>query len=162
VGYAFTEREGRPLVHTRAVVVVRRGQLLAEHYADGYDAATVLPGWSMSKTWVSALVGMRVLDKALDPQAELPVPEWRHGRQDATDSRRALRLDDLLRMQSGLRWKEDYEAQDSDALRMLFLGHDYGSVAASQQFAVPPRTEFRYSSGTTNLICRIPRTTFAD
>src|SRR5262245_4563333 len=159
VGYAFAEREGRPLVHTRAVVVVRRGQLLAEHYAEGYDAGTVLPGWSMSKTWVSALVGMRVLDKAIDPGAELPVPEWR---KDANDPRRALRLDDLLRMQSGLRWKEDYEAQDSDALRMLFLGHDYGSVAASQPFAVPPRTEFCYSSGTTNLVCRILRTTFAD
>jgi CubicO group peptidase (beta-lactamase class C family) len=159
VAYAFAEREGRPLVHTRAVVVARKGQLLAERYAEGYDAATVLPGWSMSKTWVSALVGMRVLDKALDPQAELPVPEWQ---KDAADPRRALRLDDLLRMQSGLRWKEDYEAQDSDALRMLFLANDYGSVAASQPLAVPPRTEFRYSSGTTNLICRILRTTFAD
>ncbi len=155
---AFAERDGKPLVHTRAVVVVHHGKLLAERYAADVDASTALPGWSMTKTWVDALLGMRVGDGALDPQAELPVPEWRA---QPDDPRRALRLDDLLRMQSGLQWLEDYDAPQSNALRMLFLGHDYGGVAAALPPAVAPRTEFRYSSGTTNLLCRIVRTTFA-
>lgn len=156
---AFAERAGRALVHTRAVVVVHRGRLLAERYAPGYAATTVLPGWSMTKSWVSALLGLRVHDGALDPGAELPVPEWQMA---IDDPRRALRLGDLLRMQSGLRWLEDYESPQSDALRMLFTAPDAAAVAAARPLAQPIGAEFRYSSGTTNLLCRILRTTFAN
>jgi CubicO group peptidase (beta-lactamase class C family) len=112
----------------------------------------------MSKTLVGALVGIRVGQGALDPEAELPVPEWRE-RPD--DGRRALRLDDLLRMRSGLRWREDYDDPQSEALRMLFLGHDYAAVQAVQPLEEDRRGRFTYSSGTTNLLCRILRSTFA-
>lgn len=150
-------KNGRPL-HTRAVVVVHRGRLLRERYGEGYTWAMPLPGWSMTKSWVHALVGMRILDGALDPDAPLPVPEWRA----PDDPRRQIRLMDLLRMQSGLSWTEDYEDPTSDALRMLFLRPDCGAAAAEQPLGAPPGTVHEYSSGTSNLLCRILRATFRD
>src|SRR5262249_1032623 len=116
VDYAFAERDGMPPARTRAVVVARRGLLLAERYAGGFWGRRPLRGWSAAKTWVGALLGIRVRQGRLDPAAPLPVPEWA----GADDPRRALRLDELLRMQSGLQWNEDYESEGSDALLMLF------------------------------------------
>ncbi|MSR39172.1 MAG: class C beta-lactamase-related serine hydrolase [Planctomycetes bacterium] len=156
IDYAFIERDAQPLARTRAVLVVKNGQLLGERYASHYNASMPLPGWSATKTITDALLGRRVAQGKLDPNAPLMVPEWHL----PNDPRRALRLDDLLRMQSGLAWTEDYESPSSDALRMLFTSDDYGSIAAAQPLASKPRTTFRYSSGTTCLLCRILRTTF--
>lgn len=153
---AFADaRDGRK-VRTRAVVVVHRGRLVAERYAAGYHAAMPLPGWSMTKTITAALVGIRVRQGELDLAAPLRVPEW-----PADDPRRALRLPDLLAMTSGLQWSENYERPDSDALQMLFGSSDHAAVQARLPFGMPRQSQFRYSSGTTNLICRELRATFA-
>lgn len=154
---AFVEADSGPRVRTRAVVVIKAGRLLCERYADGIDAAMRLPGWSMTKTLVNALLGIRIGDGKLDPAAALPVPEWAA----ADDPRRALRLEDLLRMRSGLEWTEDYADPDSRALQMLFLSGDHAAIAATAPLRAPIGSEFRYSSGTSNLLCRILRTTFA-
>ena len=155
---AFTDREGRAKARTRAVVVVHKGRIVAERYAPGFSADRPLAGWSMTKSLVNALVGLRIGDGKLDPAAQLPVPEW--SAQD--DPRRQLRLMDLLRMESGLHWTEDYDDPQSLALRMLFLASDFGGVAAEQQLVHAPRTTHAYSSGTSNLLCRIVRATFDD
>lgn len=154
---AFAESMPGKLRRTHAVVVVHRGRLIGERYADGYTKDMLLPGWSMTKTIVNALVGIRVRQGKLDLDAELPVPEWT----TAEDSRRALRLPDLLTMTSGLRWREDYDDPTSDALRMLFLSSDHAAVQASQPLEAPIGERFYYSSGSTNLVCRVLRTTFA-
>ena len=56
---AASEREG---VDQQGRVVRPLGELVAERYAPGYDADTPLPGWSMTKTMVDALVGIRDLN----------------------------------------------------------------------------------------------------
>lgn len=153
---AFTEATGKPKIRTRAVVVIHRGRLVAERYAEGFSAAMPLPGWSMTKTLVGAIVGIAIADGMLSPDAELTVPEWPAG-----DSRRALRLTDLLTMASGLAWDESYDDPMSDSLRMLFASDDHGAVQAAKPVEVPPGTRYRYSSGTTNLVCRELRAAFA-
>ena len=155
---AFVEKASGPRMNTRAVVVVHKGRLVAERYAAGYHAAMPLPGWSMTKTLVNALVGIRIAAGALDPAAPLAVPEWTA---NPDDERHRLRLHDLLSMSAGLSWNEDYDDPHSDALRMLFRSSDHGGIYASQPPGKTPGLEFRYSSGCTNLLCRVLRTTFA-
>lgn len=158
IDVAFAESPTGPRVNTRALVVVHRGRLVAERYAPGYRADMALPGWSMSKTIVNALVGVRIAQGALDPEAPLAVPEWNI---TADDPRQKLRLHDLLSMTSGLAWNESYDDPQGDALRMLFRSSDHGGVFALQPQAQAPGVKFRYSSGCTNLVCRILRGTFA-
>jgi CubicO group peptidase (beta-lactamase class C family) len=155
---AFAEPKGKPRVRTRAVVVVHRGCLVAERYAAGYDAAMPLPGWSMSKTLVNALVGIRVQQGELDLEAPPDVPEWRV---TENDPRRQVTWPHLLSMTSGLEWHEDYDDPRGPALQMLFDSADHGGVFAAQPSTAAPGTTFRYSSGCTNLICRLLRGTFA-
>jgi hypothetical protein len=63
-------RRGRPglrrALGTRAVVVLADGRLVAERYADGFDAGTRQLGWSMGKSVTSAMVAGLVAAGELD------------------------------------------------------------------------------------------------
>ncbi|NJN50411.1 MAG: serine hydrolase [Gammaproteobacteria bacterium] len=141
---------------TYALLVVKDGQLVHEHYDYGANAFYLQYSWSMAKSITHALVGVLVGDGKLDIDAPAPVPEW----QAANDPRRAITLEHLLRMSSGLEFREDYvDGQVSDVIPMLsFEGrHDMGAFAAAKPLLHAPGTFWSYASGTTNIICRILR-----
>jgi CubicO group peptidase (beta-lactamase class C family) len=149
--------EKRPR-RTRALVVVYDGRIVAECYGSGFDAKTPLLGWSMAKTATNTLVGLRVQDGKLAVTKRALLPEW----SGEGDGRSEITLDDLLHMTSGLDFKEDYGA-GGDAGRMLFIEGDKSEFAAAKKpLAHPPGTYWDYSSGTTNIIARVLRETFAD
>ena len=156
---AFHDAPGDAPRLTRAVVIVWRGMLIAERYADNIKPTTPLTGWSMTKSLTNALVGMRVLDGALTLQQQRLLPQW----QGQDDLRGNITLDALLRMSSGLAFNENYFSTSSDAVSMLFGsgGADMAGFAASKAMAHPMDTHFAYSSGTTNILQRIVRNTFA-
>lgn len=143
---------------TRAVVVVHNGRIVAERYAKGFDAAMPLIGWSMTKAATNALIGMRIKDGRLALDDRGLMPEWR----GPDDPRRDITLDDLMRMASGLAFDESYKHDLSDVVMMLFVEGDAGAFAASKALEHPPGTHWSYSSGTTNILSRILRETFAD
>jgi CubicO group peptidase (beta-lactamase class C family) len=157
VAAAFAEPATGPKRRTRAVVVLADGQLLAERYADGCSATMPLPGWSMAKSVVAALVALREADGRLPLDVPPATPQW-----STDDPRRQVRRLDLLTMTSGLEWHEDYADPNSAALRMLFGSADTGAAQASMPLAAKPGDRFRYSSGSTNLLCREVRHTFDD
>ena len=155
VAAAFTEPDPDSLRRTRAVVVVHDGAIVAERHADGFDRDTRHLGWSMSKSVTNALIGVLVGRGQLDPRAAAPVPAW------ADDPRRAITLDQLLRMSSGLEFDERYGAL-ADATHMLFEVDDAAAYAMSKPLAHPPDTVFSYSSATTNILSWIVRQQFPD
>ncbi len=137
---------------TLAVLAVQRGDVVAEHYGPGVTAETTLISWSMAKSITQALVGFAVDDGLLEVEAPAPVPEWRD------DERSAITVDQLLRMCSGLAFREDYvDGEASDVITMLFgeAQGDMAAFAAAFPLEHDPGTVFNYSSGTTNILARI-------
>lgn len=132
---------------TRAVVVVHRRRIVAERYADGFDADTRQLGWSMTKTVTATLIGMLVESGRL--HIEEPTGLWPAG-----DPRAAIRIADLMSMTSGLEFNEAYGVV-SDATRMLFLEPDAAAFAARQPLGHPPGTAWSYSSGSAVLLARV-------
>ncbi len=149
---AFVEPDGGPPRRTRAVVVLYGGDLVAERYAPGFSASTPLPGWSMTKSVIHALLGVLVAEGKLDPHSPPSVPEW----SDPADPRHAITLDQLLGMSSGLEFDERY-LPPSQATTMLFATADAGGYAASMSLESPPGSTWKYSSGTTNILSRMIR-----
>ncbi|MFQ5562986.1 MAG: serine hydrolase domain-containing protein [Parvularculaceae bacterium] len=141
----------------RALLVAVDGKIVAERYAPGFDADTAFLSWSMGKSVIATLVGAAVLKGYVDVDAPAPVAEWKEG-----DPRAAITWNDLLRMQSGLEFAEDYDDPLSDVNRMLFAASDAGEVAAKQPLAHAPGDVWAYSSGTTNLVARTLRATLKE
>lgn len=151
---AFTGQPTHALAETHAVLAVQRGVVVAERYADGIDAHSTLISWSMAKSITQALVGFAVADGRLDIHAPATVPEW-SGRDDP---RLAITVDHLLRMCSGLAFREDYvDDRVSDVMAMLFGAgqDDMAAFAAGFPLEHPPGTVFNYASGTTNILARL-------
>jgi CubicO group peptidase (beta-lactamase class C family) len=84
--------------HTRGIVVVHGGRIVAERYAPGWGPYTPQLSWSMGKSIAATLIGVLVQQGALRVEDPAPLDEWRGER----DPRRNIRVADLLRMSSGL------------------------------------------------------------
>ncbi|MCW3112403.1 MAG: serine hydrolase [Segetibacter sp.] len=135
---------------TRAVVVVRDGEIVAERYAGGFSANSKLAGWSMAKSITSALIGILVKQNKLDIFAPAPIEEWKN------DQRSNITIANLLHMSSGLHWWE-YYATPSDATNMLYQEKDMGKFALQKKLKKKPGSKFYYSSGSTNILSYIIR-----
>jgi CubicO group peptidase (beta-lactamase class C family) len=153
----FVEEDTIWPIRTRAVVVLYKGQLIAERYADGFTAKTKLSGWSMTKTVTSALIGILVKKEKLSVDAPAPVPEWLN----ANDPRHSITITNLLQQRSGLDFEENY-SKSSDATRMLFQKADMGGFTASHPLKTQPGSVFYYSSGNSNILSRIVRQRLGD
>lgn len=147
IATAFTEDdpEGRQR-NTRAVVVVKDGQLIAERYGEGFDAATPVTGWSATKSVGSAIVGRLVHEGALTVDDTDLRPAW------ADDVRSTITVEHLLTMTDGLAFDETYDL-NTDATFLLSRPQDAAAFAADKPLEAPPGTRWAYSSGTTNLLC---------
>ena len=143
------EYEGKT-AHTRSVLVVYDGQIIAEKYAPGFDKATVMLGWSISKSFTGALIGILVSQGKLDPNAAAPVPEW------VNTSKRNITLKHLLQQTSGLDFEENY-TKPSEVTNMLFKEGDMAAFAAKLPLKHATGTVFNYSSGNSNILSRIIR-----
>jgi hypothetical protein len=141
----------------RALVVVHRGRIVAERYAPGFDATMPLIGWSMTKAALNALVGLRVKDGEIALADRALLPEWR----EQGDPRGDISLDDLMRMLSGLAFDESYDDPLADVTQMLFVAGDKARFAAAKELLHPPGTDWHYSSGTSVIVARILRASFA-
>lgn len=153
----FIEKDPKHLLRTRAVVVVYKGQLVAERYADGFSKNTRLLGWSMTKSITGALIGMLVKDGRLREDDPAPVPEW----SNPADPRHAITLKNILQQSSGLKFEENY-AHSSNATIMLYERADMGAYTASQPLKDTPGSVWYYSSGNTNILSRIVRQTVGE
>lgn len=141
---------------THALLVMVAGQEALATYGSGFATPcgtdVTYISWSMAKSMTQALVGFMVKDGLVDIDEPAAVPEWEG------DPRSKITLRHLLEMRSGLAWSEDYvDGSTSNVIDMLFgVGKsDHAAYAASQPLEHAPGTQWLYSSGTTNIICRI-------
>ena len=150
--HAFEEPAAPPLRRTKAVVVVHDGAVIAERYADGIGVDTPLLGFSMTKSVVNALIGVLTQQGLVTPSFPAPIPEWRA----ATDPRREIEVEHLMRMTTGLALDETNSGFDPSS-QMVYLHRDMAGFAAKAAMIAPPGTRWAYSSATTQLLARIIR-----
>ena len=131
---------------TAAFVATHRGRIVGERYADGVTLRTPLESWSMGKSLTATLMGVLIQQGVYDLWQPAPVPEW----QTADDPRRRIRIGDILRMSSGLRFRGVADPDFDPALG--YPDHLYVYTGAVDSFAWaatrppqwPPNTIGRY------------------
>ncbi|MER8976133.1 MULTISPECIES: serine hydrolase [unclassified Mesorhizobium] len=132
----------------RAVVVVKNGRIVAEHYGDGFSEKTPLLGWSMTKTVNAAIVGTLVKEGKLAMTNQGLFGPWKG------DGRVVISLADMMAMSSGLEFNEDY-GDVADVTRMLYLEPDMAGFAGSKPLTGEVGKVFSYSSGTAVMLSRL-------
>jgi CubicO group peptidase (beta-lactamase class C family) len=142
-----------PKNQTRAAVVVYKNQIIAERYADGFTKNSKILGWSMTKSIVSTLFGILEHQENMNVFERAPFNEWKD------DERKEITIHNLLQMNSGLEWDEDYNTI-SDVSKMLFLERDMTKIQIDKPLVGKPNETWNYSSGTTNLLSGIIRQKF--
>ena len=149
--HAFEEPTAPPLRRTKAVVVVHDGRVIAERYAAGVSVDTPLLGFSMTKSVVNALIGILTQQGLVTPSMPAPIPEWRA----ASDPRREIEVEHLMRMTSGLALDETNSGFDPSS--QMSLHEDMAGFAVRAKLIAPPGSRWHYSSATTQLLARIVR-----
>ena len=136
-----------------AFMVLHKGIPVAEAYKPQFNQNTRFISWSMAKSFTNALIGILVKQGKLDISEPTGLDEWK------SDERSKITLNDLMQMQSGLKWNEDY-GNRSDVTLMLHSAGDMSRYAMEQPLEYPAGTHWYYSSGTTNIVSYIIRRQF--
>ena len=111
---------------TAAFLVVYKGRIIAERYGNGANKDMQLESWSMGKSIVGTLMGILIHQGVYRLEDPAPVPEWR---KIPGDPRAKIRIIDLMRMSSGLRFSRG-SPEDIPG----YHDHDLGYTGAIDAF----------------------------
>lgn len=173
-GQTKTIRQFVRTTRTDQVVLVHEGRVVGEFYAGGFTADTRHQAWSVTKTFVGALVGIARRDglvRSLRDPIEKYVPDLR-GTEWA-----GVSIRNILQMESGVHWDEDTPVlavnTQVEQWRDLALDLSSGGAAGKTRneflatlpsMGYEPGTRFRYNSGNTQVLAwmleRLYGTTF--
>ena len=143
---AAVEAAFDPAGLTAAFVVVYKGRLIAERYRPGITKDTQLENWSMGKSLTGTLFALLIKDGTYTLEQPAPVPEWKA----PGDPRGQIRVMDLLRMSSGLRFVSpqdpDYAPDQGypDHLYIYYGAVDVFEYSVNQPLEFPVNTQGRY------------------
>ena len=152
VANAF-DKKGTKDKRTRSVIVIYKDKIIAEKYDTGFNKNSKILGWSMTKSLTATYFGILQKQGKIDISKPAPIAEWKN------DERKNITINDLLHMNSGLEWEENY-SKICDATKMLFIEEDMTQSQINKPLVGKTNNTWNYSSGTTNLLSGILRKQF--
>ncbi len=134
-------------------LVIRNDSILYENYWDKVNSNTLLPAFSVAKSFVSTLVAIALKDgkiKSLSEPFTNYIPELLI--RDKNFAK--ITIQHLLDMRSGIKSSEDYYNPNSDVLKMGF-GNNIFNHIKHLKLEGPPGGELDYKSVNTQLLAII-------
>lgn len=130
-----------------SLLVVRHGKIVAEVYYAPYRAGIPHDLRSVTKSIVGTLTAIEVKDGVLDGAnhsvlglfSDMPIA-------NVDDNKKAMTIQNLLDMTSGIQWQERYYTPDETIARM-YHAPDRTAFVLDQPMSDPPGTRFYYNSG---------------
>ena len=137
--------------NTLAVIVMHRGQIVAERYGAPVTAETPMQGWSMNKSLLATFIGRQIDQGHLQLSDSVVTALETAGAGGATVAKvhPDLTLRHLLSMTTGFDFSERYFPGD-DVTDMLYRQPGMWRSAPDTGHAYPPGEHWAYSSGDIN------------
>lgn len=152
VSDAYEYREGTwdsiLAFQTVALLVIKDDLLIKEWYADDYSEADVVNSFSMSKSFVSLMIGAAVSGgyiSSIDDKAVEYLPE------DFKNVPADVTIRHLLQMSSGIGFDESYTSPFAFPAKGYY-GSDLRGLVKGYEREVEPGTEWFYKGGDTQLL----------
>jgi CubicO group peptidase (beta-lactamase class C family) len=142
-------RAAEQLPRLHSLLVSWRGDLVLEHYAAGVRPARPANIKSASKSIVSALVGIAI-ERGLISGVREPIARFFPSlRRDPDPRKRAITVEDLLTMRSGL------ESTSGEHYGPWVRSRNWVQYVLSRPMIGAPGTSMEYSTGTSHLLSAI-------
>lgn len=133
---------------TRAFLIIRNDSILFEKYFAGYDKSSIIPSFSVAKSFVSAIIGISIDEgyiQSVDDLITKYIPEL------PSDHYGKITLRHLLDMRSGLNFKESYFSPFGHVAK-FYYGTNLKKFSSGLKSKFEPDTEFDYISVNTQLL----------
>ncbi|HEY9179008.1 MAG TPA: serine hydrolase, partial [Flavipsychrobacter sp.] len=134
-------------------VVVRNGRLVAEAYYNGYDADTPHKVWSVTKSVVSAIIGIAIEEDKIASEQDSIGKYLGAYQMVMGKNKNGITIEHLLTMTSGIEWVE-LGGRQSAGFRVAY-SPDWVEFVLSQPIKEKPGAGFNYSSGDYMLLAPI-------
>lgn len=136
------------------LIIIHNGRVRLERYGLGFSAQGRWTSFSVAKSFTSTLVGAAIQDGAIasiNDRVTRYIPELAGSGYDG------VTVAQLLSMQSGVRWNENYTDPNSDVARFNMQLPENGVDPVTAYMRRLPRqaepgTRWNYNTGETNLI----------
>lgn len=154
VSFAFDSQTYGEGTRTSAVVVLHKGQVIAEQYARGMNADKPQRTWSVAKSLTATIIGAAVQDGLLGLDNEAVIEAFSKG----GDPRREITLRHVLNMASGL----ESGTRGSRTDRSYFGGAAAMDRIPAAVLEAAPGSRFKYSNNDTLIAMRALREALGD
>lgn len=134
---------------TSGLLVVSKGEVIAEQYARGISATTSQRTWSVAKSFSASIIGAANYAGLFDYKGRTAIAAW----ETPGDPRQAITTEHLLQMASGL----DSGARGNRTDRLYFGGGLVVDNALGRSLEAAPGTRFKYANNDTLLAMRALR-----
>jgi CubicO group peptidase (beta-lactamase class C family) len=145
-------------LHLHSLLIVRNGYLVTEAYFFPYRPEALHGIYSCTKSFTSALIGI-AMDKGFIRSVDPPLLDFFPDRTIANvdDRKRAITLENLLTMSSGLDWPEWNSPVTSSTviIRQMLLRPDAVQFVLDRPMQADPGKLFNYNTGGSTLLSAI-------
>ena len=135
---------------TVAFMIIRNDSILYEKYYSGYDDSAIIPSFSLSKSFISALIGIAV-DENFIKNVHQPVTDFIPELKQNDPRFENITLEHLLNMRSGIRFNEGYSNPFADMAK-YYYGRNLNKYLTQLKIETPPDEKYNYLSVNTLLL----------
>ncbi len=142
---------GRKKDKTVALVIVRNDTILFEEYYGKYEQSSVVPSFSVAKSFTSALIGIAIEEGAIESVSD-PVSKYLPELCDSDPRIEELTIGHLLDMFSGLDFNERAFFNPFKGIAPLYYGKNLERLVSKLEFERDPGTRYEYQSVNTQVL----------
>ena len=137
--------------HTKAFLIIRNDSIVYEKYFGGFDHTTLAPGFSITKSFLSALVGIAI-EEGYIKSIYQPVTDFLPELKDKKFQK--VTIEDLLSMRSGIRFVEGY-SNPFGGMAKFYYGRNLRKYALKLKIESEPGKEYKYQSANSQLLAMV-------
>ena len=136
---------------TVAFLVIRNDTMLYQYYGQGYQESSIVPSFSMAKSFVSILLGIAIDEGAIKDVHE-PITKYLPELRGPGFYK--ITIEDLLNMRSGIRFNEGYLNPFGDVAK-YYYGVNLSKYITKLKIETAPDEAFKYKSVNSQLLAMI-------
>jgi len=138
---------------TVAFLIIRNDSILFERYFDDYADSSIIPSFSVSKAFASALTGIAINEGYIESTNQ-PITDFIPELLENDPAFEKIRIEDLLNMRSGIKFNEGYSNPFADMAK-YYYGRNLKKYITKLKIEETPNQTYNYISVNTLLLAII-------